>query len=257
MSTGMKMALRTYVMYLADALLCGMFLMWFSDWLVLQTIICLLLLIGFCLMCYNEGGWNGERACTIERSAEKHAAEGKRVHDEMKKQFFNKKHAVTCLLAAGLPLFLIAAANLAASPAYPEMPPLQEQSVVDTAENPFYFDNEAITEQIEERDAMAGNSEGSGIVWLRVVARVCFLPLLPLFTILYDHQTILYIIFVPFSFLMPACTAIGYLNGPKLREKKIEEIARGKVRKRRGLLVGERGVQNQHQRAPKQPKPKV
>lgn len=254
MSTGIKLAIRTYVMYLADALLCGMFLLWFSDWVIVQSVVSLLLLIGFCMMCYNEGGWNGERACTLERSAEKHMAEGKRVHEEMKKQFFNKKHALTCILAAGLPLFLIASVNLALSPAYPEMPPLHEEQAVDTEENPFYYDSEAYEAEIA---AQSAEQEENGVVWMRVVTRVCFLPLLPLFTILYDHPTILYIIFVPFSFVMPVCTAAGYLNGPKLREKKIADIARGKVRKRRGLLVGEAGIQNQHQRAPRQPKPKV
>lgn len=253
MSTGIRMALKTYVMYLADALLNALFLLWFSDWIIPQAIVSLLLLAGFCLMCYNEGGWNGERACTLERSAEKHAAEGKRIHEEMKKQFFSKKHALVCLLAAGIPLCALATANLIAMPGYPELAVVEEAQPSEAESNPFYMDEEAI-----EQAMQAQPEDGqSGIAPLRVITRVCFMPLLPLFSILQYNELLLGIIFVPFSFLMPACTAIGYLNGPKLREKKIAEIAKGKVRRRRGLLVGESGIQNQNPRAHKQPKPKV
>ena len=249
MSTGARLTLRTYLMYLADALMCGLFMMWFSDWVVAQSIICLLLLAGFCLMCYNEGGWMGERDVTLDRTAEKRIAEGKMDKSRFTR-VFNKKHALACFLAASIPLCALATANLIASPGYPEMAPLQEEQTQEQ-NDPFYYDNGAIE---AAQEAMENPQD---IAILRVITRIVFVPLLPLYTILHSNHTLLYALFIPFSFVMPACTAFGYLSGPRIREKKIEEIARGKVRKRRGLLVGGNYVQNQQHRGPKQPKPKV
>lgn len=251
MSTGMRMTMRTYMMYVADAMMCGLFMMWFSDWVIVQAIICLLLLIGFCMMCYNEGGWCGEKDCTLDRTAEKRVQEGK-MDKSAFQRVFNKKHALVCFLAVSIPMCALAAANLIASPNYPEMPPLEQVEAADAQNDPFYY--EAAGEQEAEEETVA---EPAGNVALRVITRIVFIPLLPLYTILYNHQTVLYILFIPFSFVMPACTAIGYLRGPKIREKKIEEIARGKVRRRKGLLVGANGIQNVQNRGPKQPKPKV
>lgn len=250
MSTGARLTLRTYMMYLANALLCGLFMLWFTDWIVVQSIVCLLLLVGFGMMCYNEGGWNGEKDVTQDRSAEKRIEEGKMDKSRFVRTF-NKKNALVCFLAASIPLCVLACVNLAVSPAYPEPDPLVDMS--QAAEDPFYYSEgkEEIALEAEE------NPEPMGQLALRVFTRVVFLPLLPLYTLLYEHQTLLYALFIPFSFVMPACTAIGYLNGPRIREKKIEEIARGKVRRRKGLLVGENYVQNQQRRTPKQPKPKV
>jgi len=251
MSTGARLTLRTYLMYLADALLCGLFLMSFADWVIVQAVVCLLLLIGFCMMCYNEGGWSGEKDVTLDRTAEKRIEEGKMNKADYVRAF-NKKHALACFLAASIPLCALAVANLAVSPAYPEPTALTEQT--ENTQDPFYYNDSAA--QIAEE--AAANPEPAGQMALRVGTRVAFVPLLPLFTLLHEHRTILYIIFIPFSFVMPACTAIGYLNGPRIREKKIEELARGKVRKRKGLLVGENYVQNQKQQpARRQPKPKV
>lgn len=243
MSTGVRMATRTYMMYMANALMCGLFMLWFSDWIVVQTIACAVLLVAFCIMCYNDGGFRGEHDCTLERTVEKRIEEGKSVDEETKKQVFNKKNALVCILVAGIPLCLLATANLIASPYYPAME-VQEETV--QSDDPFYYDSSSVGAQREEVEDPAAA--------LRVITRVCFLPLLPLYTILQNNTTLLYILFIPFSFVMPACMAAGYLNGPKIREKKIEEIARGKVRKRRGLLVGGMGGKT---KGPRQPKPKV
>ncbi len=256
MSTGMKMAMRTYVMYLANALLCGLFVLWFS-WTWLQTLLAIALLVGFGMMCYNEGGWNGERDCTLERTAQKRIAEGKSVDEEMKSHTFNKKHALVCFLASSIPLFLLATVNLIASPNYPvpERPAVVEQQAEEENVDPFAYNAEEVQQRAEQAEVVS--QEPSWQFTLRLITRIMFIPLLPLYTLLAYQPVILYAIFVPFAFVLPACTAIGYLRGPKIREKKIEEIARGKVRKKRGLLVGGIPTQNQAARVPKQPKPKV
>lgn len=253
MSTGMKMAMRTYTMYLANALLCGLFVLWF-EWTWVQTILAAALFVGFCMMCYNEGGWNGERDCTLERTAEKRLQEGKTVDEEMGKRIFDKKNALVCFLVASIPLCCLATANLIASPNYPVLEYVEEAET-DASDDPFYYNSDAAEEQAQAQQEAA--AEPVGTLYLRVISRVCFVPLLPLYNILANNTTLLYALFIPFSFIMPACTALGYLRGPKIREKKIEEIARGKVRKKRGLLVGEAGVKNQNPHAPKQPRPKV
>lgn len=234
------MALKTYLYYGAVVLLCALFLMWFTDWLWLQATLSILLYAGFCMMAYNEGGWSGERACTVEKTISKRIAEGKGVAPEMEKQRFNKKHAVVCFLIVSIPLCALATANLIASPNYPAIDIAEEGAQSD---DPFSYD--------ASQTGAEAPVEPMGSLLLRVITRFVFLPLIALYSVLQNNQTLLYIVFIPFSFIMPACTAIGYLNGPKIRDKKLLDIARGKHRKQRGLLV------NRNQRGPKQPKPEV
>ncbi len=230
---------RTYLYYLADMVLCILFLMMMSNLLWLQIILSLGLIVGFSLMCYNEGGAAGERAVSIERMAEKRIAEGKNVDPETKAEFFDKKKAMKVIIAVALPFALLAVVNLIVSPNYPVI----EQAAGAENADPFALD-EAVIENTQTVDEPALQ------VLLRVVTRVVFSPLLPLYTLLDSKPAVLYALFIPFSFVMPVCSAVGYLQGPKIREKKIMDIARGKVKKKRGLLVGK-------QRGPRQQKPLV
>ena len=239
MSIGARLTLRTYLYYLGNVLLSALFLMWMSNILWLQCILALGIVVGFSLLCYNEGGVTGEKAVTLSRTLDKRLEEGKRVAPESDRQRFNKKHALVCFLAASLPLFLLATANLIASPRYPE-PVEQIQAEVD----PFYYDADATGAPVQE------DVEPGWQIGLRVVTRLLFAPLLPLYNILEKQPRVLYSLFLPFSFVMPACTAVGYLRGPQIREKKLMDIARGKVRKKRALLVGQN-------KGPRQPKPQV
>lgn len=253
MSTGMKMAMRTFVMYLANVLMCGLFVLWFS-WTWLQTLLSIALMAGFGLMCYNEGGWNGERDVTLERTAQKRMAEGKAVDQDTMDHVFNRKHAATAFLVVSLPLCALAVVNLLASPAYPAPAQVQEVSQEQASEDPFAYDVQKVEKMAQLADAVPQEPAWQPI--LRIVTRIAFIPLLPLYAPLENNPTLLYALFIPFSFVLPACTAIGYLRGPQIREKKIEEIARGKVRKRKSLRVG--GIlPQQGPHTPKQPKPKV
>ena len=238
MSIGARLTLRTYLYYLGCVLISALFLMWMSGIIWLQSILSLGIIVGFCLLCYNEGGVTGERAVTLSRMLDKRLEEGKKVDLSSDRQRFDKKHALVCFLAVSLPLFLLATANLIVSPRYPAF---EENTQV--SDDPFFYDENSVQEEQQE-------AEPAAQVLLRVITRLLFAPLLPLYTILEKHPRILYAIFLPFSFVMPACTAIGYLQGPKIREKKLMDIARGKVRKKRKLLVG------QH-KGPRQPKPLV
>lgn len=235
---------RTYLYYVADMLLCVLFLLMMSEWLWLQIILAIGLLAGFCLLCYNEGGAAGERACSIERMTEKREAAGKSIDASTKAEFFDKKKAVKCFIAASLPLAILATVNLAISPNYPVVTYESVESS-EEEEDPF-----AMAEADPENEEQAID-EPAGQLIIRVITRIAFSPLLPLYTLLETNTGLLYALFIPFSFVMPACTAIGYLNGPKIREKKLMDIARGKVRKKRGLLVGGRN------NGPRQSKPLV
>jgi hypothetical protein len=65
------------------------------------------------------------------------------------------------------------------------------------------------------------------------IARLVFMPFVSVYTLLAKHLMVLYILMVPFSFFLPAFGLIGYLNGPKLRKKKLEAIKKGIRAKKR------------------------
>lgn len=232
-----KLVGRVWLIYIANMVLALMFLISMTDIVWLSCILGGGLIIASCLLAYNEGGNFGERACTVERLAQKRIEEGKRVDDSMKKEFFNKKHALALFLCISLPLFVLAVANLAASPNYPVIVSEQQEEEAD----PFAYSEENAAEPEMTEPGWCGA--------LRVTTRILFAPLLPVYMLV--NAKTLYILFLFWPFVIPAAGAVGYLRGPKIREAKLEEIAKGKVRKKRNLLV------NRQPRQPKQPKPLV
>ncbi len=65
------------------------------------------------------------------------------------------------------------------------------------------------------------------------VARIVFVPFLSLYSLLINHLMVLYILFVPLSFFLPAFALAGYLQGPRLRAKKLMAIKKGIRAKKR------------------------
>ncbi len=246
MNAGCKMGFRVLMYYGLMVLLSILFLSGMTGWL-LYTLNALLLL-GFGALVLNDCAYQGEKAAKTLAMIEKKRAEGLSVDPLYEKQAFSKRNAVYLLLTAALPLLLLAAVNLACEPYYPvvEVSAEAEMPVEEEAE-PLPYDEgafpEANAEIPEPEEPM------SRVVLLMVITRALFMPFLGLYTLVSAH--VLYILFLPLSLLLPTAGAIGYLQGPKLREKKLDDIEKGKKRKMRNLRV------NKKPRTPRSARPEV
>ena len=86
------------------------------------------------------------------------------------------------------------------------------------------------------------------INWVNVGARVVFMPYV--FSYGLVSNATLNLLFLLYGFPMPVAAFVGYMMGPKLRQKKLKDIALGKKRKMRNLKVN-------RQRKPRGPKAEV
>ena len=73
---------------------------------------------------------------------------------------------------------------------------------------------------------------------VNVVARAVFMPYVSVYTLV--SGKVLNALFFLFSLPLPAACAAGYLMGPKMRDKKLHDIAKGKKRKMRNLKVNKK-----------------
>lgn len=234
MKMGLKYAAHIWsyhvlLMVIALFFLSGMGSAWYA--IVLDV----LLIAGITLMAFNDGAYNGEKACTLAVSLEKQVKEGRRVDEKLKAQVFNKKVAVWILIFGMVPFLLMSTVNAIVAPFYPEAQTAAEVAEEDTTGSfDFEYDEEAAAEEIAQ------------INKVNVVARMVFMPYVSFYGLV--RGNVLNALFFLFSLPMPIAEAVGYLLGPKMREKKLKDIARGKKRKMRNLKVHKK---------PRQPKAEV
>ena len=229
MNVSFSYALKTWGIYLVLTLLSLLFLAG-SAGSVVMTILNILVLGGFILLAFNEGAYNGERSCTLEVSLEKQLKEGRVVDEKMRSQVFSKKTGVTMLVICLIPFLLISVLNLAVAPLYPV-----EEQVEEVEREAFTYDYEA-----------AENPRP--VNWVNVIARMVFMPYVFSYSLV--SNSTLNLLFLLYGFPMPLAAFAGYMSGPRLRQKKLKDIALGKKRKMRNLKVN-------RQRKPKGPKAAV
>ena len=233
MRVGLKQATHSWGYYalalvMGAVFIGGMGATWYS--IILNATLILALM----LMSLNDGAYNGEKACTLAVSLEKQVKEGRRVDERLKSQVYDRKIAAWILIFGSLPFLLVSTVNAVVAPFYPEVVVESEE-----AEDPvgsFAFDYS------DEEDL----AEEAPINVVNVVARIVFMPFITVYSMV--SGSVLNGLFFLFSVLMPGAQAIGYLLGPKMRGKKLIEIARGKKRKQRNLKVHKK---------PRQPKAEV
>lgn len=219
MKTGLKMAMHGWSYHLVAALICLMFISGISGWLSIA--LNAVLMIAIWGMVFNDGAYNGEKACTLAASLEKQEKEGRRVDEKLKTQVYNKKVAAWVLIIGMLPLLLVSTANLIAAPFFPET----EVAQTVEEEESFSFDYDYEEKAAEEVPVNGFN----------VAARLVFMPYVAVYSLVSSGT--LNWLFLLFSLPLPLFQCIGYLFGPKLRAKKLHDIALGKKRKQRNLKV--------------------
>ncbi len=221
MKQTMKYTTRMWGIYAVLMLLSLFFIMSVTNTAV-QVALCVALLAGFGLLLFNEGGYNGEKACTLAALLDRQIKEGRSVDREQYAQTWSKKNALRMFVMMILPFVLIALINLAVAPLYPtaEEAEVQEEEVSSTG---------FIVEDVEE----PGEEDAPATNWVNVITRIVYSP----YCALYGHvsASLLNWLFLPLGLLLPACDVIGYLCGPRLREKKLKDIAKGKRRKLRKM----------------------
>ena len=219
MKMGLKMAAHGWSYHVLMLLICLMFISGMPG-STISLILNIVLLLGIWGMVFNDGAYNGEKACTLAASLEKQAAEGRRIDEKLKAQVYDKKVAAWILIIGLLPLMLIAGANAIAAPFYPE----SEEPVVVEEKESFSFDYG--DGEAEEMAPVNG---------FNVLARLTFMPYVSFYTMVSNKA--LNALFFLFALPIPVFQSIGYLMGPKLRAKKLHDIALGKKRKMRNLKV--------------------
>ncbi len=227
MKMGLKYATHVwgyYAVALAIGLmfLSGMGSTWFA--IALDAV----LMLAIMLMVFNDGAYNGEKACTLTVSLEKQFKEGRRIDEKLKAQVFNRKIAAWILIIGALPFLLISAVNAIVAPLYPEV--IYDQAAEqEQQEKVGSFEFDYSDEQQEP---------GAPVNGVNVIARLVFMPFVSVYTMV--RGNVLNALFFLFSLLLPCMEAVGYLCGPKMRDKKLHDIARGKKRKMRNLKVNKK-----------------
>ena len=231
MSVSFSYAAKTWGIYAVLVILSLLFMTGATGSVVL-TILNIAIVIGFLLVAYNEGAYIGEKACTLAVSMEKQMKEGRVVDEKMRSQVFSRKTGVIALIICLLPFLLISALNLAVAPLYPQTAPVE----------------------VEERDIWADPNEiedtgaDVSINWVNIVARLVYMPYV--FSYGMVSNATLNLLFLLYAFPMPVAAFVGYMMGPRVRQKKLKDIALGKKRKMRNLKVN-------RDRKPRGPKAEV
>lgn len=221
MKTSLKMAAHLWGYHILMLVIAVFFLSSMGDsWYGIALNV--LLLAAMVMMAFNDGIYQGEKGCTLAASLEKQAKEGRRIDEKLKNQVFNKKVAAWVLILGSLPFLLVSAVNAAVAPLYPEIPVLSEAEPEE--EKSFSFAEES------EEDVVINP--------VNVVARAVFMPYVSVYTLV--SGKVLNALFFLFSLPLPAACAAGYLMGPKMRDKKLHDIAKGKKRKMRNLKVNKK-----------------
>ena len=229
MKKGLKYASRIWVYHLVLMLIGLLFISTIQNDAV-RLAINGALMLGAALLVYSEGAYNGERACTASAMVEKQIKEGRVVDESARSEGFDRKVALWIFVFAAIPFLLVSGVNAAVAPFYPEYNPVKAAEAREVGSFEF--------------DADAGSAEPVNLV--NVIARLVFMPYGGIFSMVWGN--VLNALFFLFSLILPAAGAIGYLQGPRMREKKLRDIARGKKRKMRNLKVN---------RKPRQPKAEV
>ena len=210
------------------------------------------ILLGFAVyavyvfMMYAEGAERGERACSLSATVLKLESEGKIVDEKMKKQMFEKSKAIKAFVIASLPLFLLAVVNVI----FAEKGAIHENfigTITRIVFMPCAWLTRIFTELVgwnidgvmDFSKNLFSAIEYSGIDFAKVAEITKNSA--QLVTAYNQHFiTILRVLFIPLSVVPALSMMIGYLRGPKFREKKLKEIEEGSRKKRKKLKVNKK-----------------
>ena len=246
----MKPALRIggqMIIYYFIMILMGfLFLMPVSQTYWLLCVLSGLLLVAYGWMLYSDGASRGERAATLSVQIARQREEGRVVDPKTVADGYSPKTAWTGYVI-GIALFvLVAIANIVAEPFYPPYVPATPEELAALEQATQMAEIETIMPELADEikaqepaaeQAPVTEDEPSRINPFNVVARLVFLPYQAAYKPLDYQPKLLNWLMLLFAVAVPLIEPIGYLQGPRLRIKKLEMIEKGKKRKMRNLKV--------------------
>lgn len=255
MNTTWAMIRKNYVMHIVMAVMSVIVSFVGNVWL--GCALGMAIYVIYMVMQFTDGADRGERACTLTATIDKIQSEGRQPDDRMLKQKYNRKGALIAFGASALPLLLLAIVNLVLS-----NPDAVNESILGIITRVVYlpiawltrlFSTSVGVDYTGTFDAAAGafqNISHAGVDFAGVINTVAGIGE---YSFAYDvhYLTWMRIAYIPFSVLPALAMFIGYLQGPKFREKKLKEIQKGTRKKRKKLKVYNKT------RQPRQIKPEV
>ncbi len=246
----MKQALtlggRCLATYIAVMLLSPMLLGSIGgDWYWAQVALNILLLGAFLYLTYIDGSARGEHAATVSATIRRIQGEGRPAGMELDAKRHMPKVALIAYLVVAVPFALVATANLIAEPYYP--PVLLDEAALDSSDAEYQAElsaalQEGETDQTEvpvPLQTPENKAETDSVNPFSVAARLVFIPLLSMFRAFAQNPHGLNLLFLLWAFVMPLGEAVGYLSGPRFRQKKLDAITKGKKKKLRNLKVNQ------------------
>ena len=255
MNNSWGMVRKNYIMHITMGILCALVAFVGSN--LIGTLLGLLIYLSFIIMQYGDGCDRGERASTMQATVDRLKSEGKQADERMLKQVYMPKEAVKAFILSSVPLALLAAVNLILA-----NPQDANETTLGVVTRVIFFPAAWLTRIMTglvstdltglhtAETALLGSVARGG---MDLVKAVSSLSGIAEYGHAYDLQylTIMRALYIPISFMAPLAMLIGYLQGPRLRLKKLEDIKKGSNKKRKKLKVFNK------KRAPRQLKPEV
>ena len=241
MNNAWGMVKKNLLTHLTMGVLCALVTFVGNAWL--GTAFGALIYVTFLILQYGDGCDRGARACTLRDTIGKMKNDGKTPDDRMLAQTYNPACAVKAFLISSLPLALLALVNLILA-----NPDAVSETVLGTVTRIVFFPAAWITRLFTEKvgiDLSGALKAADGIFASLARSGVDFetalrnLSGIGEYAAAYDLQylTVMRAMYIPAAFLSPLAMMIGYLRGPRLREKELADIAKGTRRKAKKLKV--------------------
>ena len=220
-------------------------------------------IIGACLylayvaMMYGEGCQVGEHHCTVSATLERLKSEGKRGDEKLEKNAFDpKKGVMACAVLGGIPLILAVVNLIFANNSIMAESPLGIITRLFFAPQAFVtrWCNEAVKTDISGAAAAAKatlNAFDYGTVdYKKLISDVSQIKVYAFASDMKPLE-LMRLLYIPLGVLPAIAMLVGYLRGPKLREKTVSDMLKGSRKKQRRM----RRASRQHQ--PRQAKPEI
>ena len=244
MNTAKSMVIKNLTMHLT--MMVFSMLVSFVGKPVIGIIMSLAVYAIYIFMMYADGAERGERACTLSATVSKLECEGKQVDEKLKKQQFEKAKALKAFIISALPFFLLAVCNVIFA-----APGAIYENFLGTITRivflPCAWATRIFTELVgwdiegalELSNQLFAAVEYSGINFSKI-AEISSGSKQLIHAYNAHYITILRLAFIPLSVIPPFAMMIGYLRGPKFREKKLKDIEEGSRKKRKKLKVNKK-----------------
>lgn len=229
------------LMHVVMAIVCAMCS--FVGGVTLSVLMGALLYAAYIVVMYGEGCGFGEHACTVRDTVRKLESEGKKPSDDMEKESYDPKKGLIAALVLAAPLILLALINLLMADKTSSGENIV--GVITRVINlPSAFMTRLCTEKIVTE---IEGAKAAAVAALSVFdyGKVDTGLLATAFKTIgvygsavdVSSLNLMRLLFIPTGILPGLSMFIGYLQGPRLREKTVKDMLKGSRKKRKKLKM--------------------